>query len=60
MENLRELNDKLDFIKQQSANGYASVNDVCDVIEKLKLKVWYLVTAMSVPSVVIVIKLLVS
>lgn len=37
-ENLRELNDKLEFVKQQRNNGYASVNDVYDVIEKLKLK----------------------
>ncbi|KAL5483835.1 hypothetical protein EMCRGX_G020250 [Ephydatia muelleri] len=37
-ENLRELNDKLEFVKQQREKGYASVNDVYDVVEKLKLK----------------------
>ena len=45
MENLRELNDKLEFIKQQRKNGYASVDDVSDVIEKLKVKVSMLAAA---------------
>lgn len=39
IEQLHELHHKIDFAKEQSFKGALSVNDVGDVLEKLKVKV---------------------
>lgn len=41
IEQLHELHHKIDFAKEQSFKGALSVNDVGDVLEKLKVKVIY-------------------
>ena len=39
IEQLHELHHKIDFAKEQSFKGALSVNDVGDVLDKLKVKV---------------------
>ena len=41
IEQLHELHHKIDFAKEQSFKGALSVNDVGDVLEKLKGEVLY-------------------
>lgn len=39
IENLHELDHKINFVKEQAFNDFRCCNDVKDVLDKLKLKV---------------------
>ena len=39
IEQLHELNHKINFVKEQSFRDAKSCHDVCDILEKLKWKV---------------------
>ena len=39
LEQLQELNHKINFVKEQSFNDAKSCHDVRDILEKLKIKV---------------------
>ena len=39
LENLHELDHKINFVKEKAFNDFKCCNDVKDVLEKLKLKV---------------------
>ena len=47
LENLHELDHKINFVKEKAFNDFRCCNDVKDVLDKLKLKVSYVIEILT-------------